>query len=100
MEEALRKLHGKGVVSAKKAFGTQSKDGTQRAEALKAFQTQAGVDVSTGACGREAGGREGWYSWAGCGHAWRAGMLGHSCHVATLGPRWGHAGATLSLGPR
>ena len=52
MEEALRKLHGKGVVSAKKAFGTQTKEGTQRSEALKAFQSQAGTDMSTAALKR------------------------------------------------
>ena len=37
MEEALRKLHGKGVVPTKLAFGTQSKEGTQHADAMKAF---------------------------------------------------------------
>jgi len=48
MEEALRKLHGKGVVPTKLAFGTQSKEGTQHADAMKAFMGKEGASVSTG----------------------------------------------------
>ena len=46
----MRRLHGKGVVPAKMAFGTQTKEGTQRSDAIRAFQQKAesGVDVSTG----------------------------------------------------
>ena len=48
-EEALRKLHGKGVVPARMAFGQNQKEGTQRFEAMKAFQNTDGIDVSTSA---------------------------------------------------
>ena len=47
-EEAMRKLHAAGVVSAKQAFGTKSKTGTQHAEAIKAL-AQRGGHVQVGA---------------------------------------------------
>jgi len=49
MEEAMRRLHGKGVVPTKQAFGTKSKDGTQHSNAIKAFQSNLGAEtVSVG----------------------------------------------------
>ena len=59
MEEALRKLHGKGVVPTKMAFGTKSAGGSQHAEAMKALQGQAGADVTTGFVKRDQVGGDG-----------------------------------------
>ena len=56
MEEALRKLHGKGVVPTKQAFGigAQNHEGTQKSEAMKAFMNKDGTDMSTGALKKTA----------------------------------------------
>jgi hypothetical protein len=50
MEEAMRKLHGKGVVPTKQAYAIKAKQGSQHAEAMnKLKQMQGdGVDVTTG----------------------------------------------------
>ena len=46
-EEAMRRLNGKGVVSKKEAFQTQSTKGSQHAAAMSAF-AEAGKDISQG----------------------------------------------------
>jgi hypothetical protein len=48
MEEALRKLHGKGVVPTKLAYGTKSSAGTQHSESMRALMQKAGTELSVG----------------------------------------------------